>query len=87
MSVPIVGGLQSVSGCGCIVTWNETCVGGFVFLRGDLVGAVLCKVAKFITAVKLHIRAVVTRKTCLSTNKASSIIRHHADHRGCQHGC
>ena len=53
----------------------------------NLVWAVLCKVAEFITAITLCIRAVAAKMTYLSTNKAPSIIRHPTEHEGCQHGC
>ena len=42
-------------------------------------GRVLGKVAKFITAITLGIRAVVTKVTCLSTDKTLIIARHHTD--------
>ena len=54
---------------------------------GILLGQSCAKVAKFIPAVTLHIRAVGAKMACLSTNNASIIVRHHADHGGCQLGC
>ena len=51
----------------------------------NLVGEVLCKVAKFITGVTLHWASGC--QNGLSVHKVSIIIRNHADPGGCQHGC
>ena len=53
----------------------------------NLFGTVLYKVAKFITAVTLGIRAVVAKMSCLSTYKISIITGHHVVHGRFQCGC
>ena len=85
MSVPIVVRVWSVPfGCGCIMVWKETCLGS-IPEGGILLGAVLCKLAEFVAVVTLHIGAVMVKMMHLYTNKAYIIIRHYADHGGCQH--
>ena len=45
----------------------------------DLVGDILGKMAKFITAIRLGTRAVVAKMTCLSTEKTHIITRHYTE--------
>ena len=70
-------------GYGCIMAWNETCLGGMVFLREESCLGILVQGGQIHHHCKLHIGVVVVKMACLSTNKASVIIRHHVDNGGC----
>ena len=84
MSVSIVDGVWSVPLC-VGVSWPgmRPVLVAWCSQGRNLVEAVLCKVAEFITAVTLCIRGVVAKMTCSSTNKACTIVRHQTDCGGC----
>ena len=76
LSGTIICGEQSVpSAVGILMSWMRSVSVAWCPWWRNLVGAVLCKVAKFITAITLGIWAVVAKMTCQSTNKT----KHHTD--------